>query len=116
MDTFSFYYKRAHKASIKFNTSIQDQYSAHEKRIAQWTGSQSSWVLDFDKTPEAFTAVGAFFNAQKGKYKAFYWTWDATKGGDGNTYIVRFDTDQLDFNVDNSGFKTFSIPIVQTIP
>lgn len=115
MDTFSYPYKRAHAGSIEFKTDIDGEYSAHEQRNALWTNPRRSWVLEFEKAPAAFAAIGGFFIAQKGRLKAFQWTWTADKGGDGQTYTVRFGVDKLDFNVDRLGYKTFSLPIVEVV-
>jgi hypothetical protein len=121
MDTFSIPYKYAHESTVSFKTDIDGEYSAHEQRNSLWTNPRRTWVLDFEKTPAAFSAVSAFFIAQKGRWKAFSWTWKQYDdngrylGGDGNTYTVRFDVDDLDFKINRLGYKTFSLTLVEVV-
>lgn len=109
MDTFAIKYNRAHASAVEFNTSVDSEYTAHEQRSCLQSLPRNSWTLEFEKTPTAFEAVRSFFIAQKGKFKAFNWTYDGT------AYIVRFDTDKLDFKVNELKYKTFTVPIVQVL-
>lgn len=109
---FDFPCKRAHQMSCEWNTIIDDMFSGNEQRRNQWSNPKMSWKLDFDKAPENTTAVIAFFNARKGKFEAFNWVWSIDMGGDGQTYLVRFDTDKLDMDM-FKGYSEFSLPIVQ---
>lgn len=116
MDTFNIKYNRAYQSSIQFKTQITNEYMGNEQRNSLWTNPLSSWTLQFEKTPEAFNQLKAFFIAQKGKYRAFYWKWEVNRGGDGQTYKVRFDTDTLDAAIqvtNHNGYATFSVKIVQ---
>lgn len=109
---FNFPCKRAYQMSAEFNTIIDQYFSAGEQRRNKWTVPRLSWKLDFDKTPENTAAILAFFNARKGKFEAFNWVWPTDMGGNGQTYLVRFDTDKLDMNL-FKGYSEFSLPIVQ---
>jgi len=116
MDIFNIKYNSAYQSSIQFKTQLTNEYTANEQRNSLWTNPLSSWTLQFEKTPEAFNNLKAFFVAQKGKGKAFYFTWEIDKGGDGQQYKVRFDTDILDFNMqvtNKNGYATFSLKLVQ---
>lgn len=120
--TFSYNYKRAFKTSTEFKTMIDEYFSGSEQRRNQWSTPQRSWVLEFEKNSTDWNAIMDFFEARKGKYEAFNWEWATDKGGDGQTYLVRFDTDKLDIdayyfqsdcNTDVNSYATFSIPIVE---
>lgn len=114
-DTFNFEYKQAHVSSVAFNTIVDDTFTGGEQRRDLWSNPRYKWKLDFEKDKIDTQSLLAFFVAQKGKKNAFNWTWDSNKGGDGNTYLVRFDTDQLDLNILEMGYSTFSINIVQVV-
>ncbi|MFA7658770.1 MAG: DUF2460 domain-containing protein [Candidatus Gastranaerophilaceae bacterium] len=109
---FNFPCKRAYQMSSKWNTIIDQMFSGKEQRRNQWTDAQKTWNLSFDKTPENTTAVLAFFDARKGKFEAFNWVWPTDMGGDGQTYLVRFDTDELNMDMFN-GFSEFQLKLVQ---
>ncbi|KKQ09682.1 MAG: hypothetical protein US20_C0005G0002 [Candidatus Pacebacteria bacterium GW2011_GWF1_36_5] len=118
--TFNFNYKRAHQISSEWKTIIDEMYTGGEQRRNQWTQSRKSWALDFDKNSTDTAAIMAFFDARKGQYEAFYWTWKATHpatgesmGGDGVQYLVRFANDKLDISHDIGGYTTFSITLQQ---
>jgi hypothetical protein len=112
-DTFNFYYKRAYTASVKFNTIVDETFSAKEQRRDVWTNPRRKWILEFEKNKLDREALVNFFIAQKGRKKAFNWTWAVDKGGDDVTYLVRFDTDELQLDVLEMGYSTFSLPIIQ---
>lgn len=108
----------AYSATTEFKTVIDEHFSGNEQRRDQWTTPRRSWVLEFAKTPDNFRQIDAFFVRQKGRKRAFRWTWFRTvdgmdTGGDGNTYTVRFDTDKLDYQMLEMGYATFKVPIVQ---
>lgn len=119
-ETFNYQYKRAYQISSQWNTIIDDVYSGGEQRRNMWTNARKKWVLEFDKNHTDSNAIMAFFNARKGRYEAFYWTWQATHpvtgesmGGDGQQYTVRFDHDELNFEHLALGYKTFQITLVE---
>ena len=120
VETFSVPWVRAHKRKISFKTDVDGEYTAHEQRNALWMNPRRSWTLSFEKSPDAMAAIQAFFIARRGKWQAFNWTYSATDkygrptGGDGVTYLVRFDIDDLEEAI-QSGYSTFDIPIVQVV-
>jgi hypothetical protein len=121
LETFSIKYNRAHSSSIEFKTEIDGEYTAHEQRACLQTNERNSWTLEFEKTPTTFEAMRSFFIARKGRFRAFNWQWKRLDsngrniGGNDQWYIVRFDTDKLDFKIDQLGYKTFTVPIVQVM-
>jgi Conserved hypothetical protein 2217 (DUF2460) len=113
VDTFDFPYKRAYVASAEFNTIVDTTFTGGEQRRGVWTDPMKSWSLDFEKTEVDWNSVLSFFISQQGRLTAFNWVWDSTKGGDGNTYLVRFASDSLDLSVLEMGYSTFSIKLMQ---
>jgi hypothetical protein len=120
VETFTIPWVRAHKRKISFKTDIDGEYTAHEQRNALWTNPRRSWTLSFEKSPDDMAAIQAFFIARRGKWSSFNWVYSATDkygrptGGDGVTYLVRFDTDDLEEAI-QSGYSTFDIPIVEVV-
>jgi len=120
MDTFNFYRDREHDYGIEFKTDVDSEYSAHEQRNDLWRNPRRSWTLTFSKTPAQWPLIEAFFVAQKGKKKSFYWKYDKTvngkpAGGDDVTYTVRFDTDKLEVKVNELGYKSLTISIIEVV-
>ena len=114
-DAFNFPYKQAHISSVEFNTIVDETFTGKEQRRDVWTNPRKSWVLDFEKNKVDRDLLITFFTNQKGRKNAFNWVWDSSKGGDGQTYLVRFDSDMLDFSVLEMGYATFSIKLVQVV-
>lgn len=108
-DTFTFPYKQAHVTSVEFNTLVDETFTGSEQRRDVWSIPRHTWQLDFEKNQVDRTDFITFFTNQKGRKNAFNWTWNE------NTYLVRFDTDKLDFNVLEMGYSTFSITLVQVV-
>lgn len=117
---FDFQYKKAYKVSSQWNTLVDDVYSGGEQRRNLWSNPRRKWVLEFSKDDTDTEAIMAFFNSRKGRYEAFSWTWLASHpvtgknlGGDGNTYTVRFDSDELSMEHLALGYKNFQITLVE---
>lgn len=110
-----FDYKKVYVSSIQFNTIVDETFTGSEQRRDLWTNPRHKWTLEFEKDKVDTVALIEFFELQKGKRNAFSWTWEADKGGDGHTYLVRFDSDQLDLNILEMGYSTFSITLVEVI-
>jgi hypothetical protein len=118
--TFDYQYERAYKVSSQWNTIIDEVFSGKEQRRNQWSASRKKWVLTFDVLESDVDAILAFFDARKGRYEAFNWVWQETHptkgnsmGGDGETYLVRFDSDELNFEHAFNGGGRFSITFVE---
>lgn len=110
---FDFDYKRAYTSSVQFNTIVDEKFTGKEQRRDTWSNPRRKWVLEFEKNKVDREALVNFFIAKKGRKIAFNWTWGTDKGGDGKTYLARFDTDELRLDILELGYSTFSIPIVQ---
>ncbi len=112
-DIFDFEYNRAYTAGVEFKTIVDEKTSGKEQRRDMWTHPRRKWVLEFDKNKVAREALVAFFMTQKGRKKTFHWTWSSDKGGDGNTYMVRFNADSLDLDIMELGYSNFKMEIVE---
>lgn len=118
--TFNYQYKRSYQISSIWNTVVDEVYSGGEQRRNLWTNSRKKWVLEFDKNSTDTNALMTFFNARKGRYEDFNWTWQSTHpitgenmGGDGNTYTVRFDHDELSLEHLVLGYSKFQITLIE---
>lgn len=120
--TFDYTYSRAYKISSQWNTAVDEMFSGNEQRRNLWTNSRKKWTLEFDKNHTDFNSILAFFDARKGRYESFNWVWKdihpitgEEMGGDGNTYLVRFDDDELNFEHIRKGYTKFQITFVEVI-
>lgn len=118
--TFNFDYEQAYTSFVKFNTLVDDTESGGEQRRDIWTNPRRKWRLEFNVLTAQREAIINFFIARKGRKEAFNWIWRATDpttgeeyGGDGVTYLVRFDMDELSFDHVVIGFNTFYIDLIQ---
>ncbi len=112
-DTFNFPYKKAYSSFVEFKTLVDEKFSGREQRRNQWSNPRRKWQIELDLNKINREELVSFFIAQKGKFRSFYFKWEINKGGDGQTYLVRFDTDEINFNVLPMGYSTLSIPIIQ---
>ena len=111
---------KTYTASIEFKTIVDDHFTGNEQRRDQWSTPRRGWILEFEKTPETSKIMEKFFIRQKGRKRAFSWTWTKTvdgfdTSGDDITYKVRFDADKIDFNISEMGYRTFKVPIIQVM-
>jgi len=118
--SFDYQHKRAYQISAQWNTVVDDVYSGGEQRRNLWTNPRRKWVLEFSKDNANSNAIMEFFNARKGRYEAFNWIWQENHsatgeamGGDGQTYLVRFEHDELNFEHLALGYKNFQITLVE---
>jgi len=118
--TFDYQYKKAYQVSSLWKTLVDDVYSGGEQRRNMWSSSRKKWVLEFSKNDTDTSAIMAFFNFRKGRYEAFYWTWQDTHpatgekmGGDGQQYTVRFDQDELNMEHLALGYNNFQLTLVE---
>lgn len=112
-DTFNFEYNKAYTASVEFKTIVDEATSGKEQRRDMWTYPQRRWMLEMDKNKIDREALVTFFMSQKGRKKSFLWTWAVDKGGDGQTYKVRFSADKLELNILELGYSNFKIELVE---
>ncbi len=108
---FDFWHSAESRFSIEFRTIADAVFSARNSKKTYWELPKRKWTLNFQKTPEVRKKIEEFFLSKRGKFRAFKWTWSSEKGGDGKTYDVRFDTDELDLDIFNFGYSEFSLDI-----
>lgn len=119
--TLNVSYNRAHTGGLKFKTAVDGEYTKHEQRNKLWSKPRRSWVMQFEKTQEAYQELEEFIIAVGGRFRAFYWKWrkfdshGRPAGGDDQMYLVRFDTDDFNPDIDALGGRRISIPIVQVM-
>jgi phage-related protein len=111
-----FYHKAECDFNISFYTVLDKIFTAQNNRKSYWDSPKKSWTLSFEKTPEVRKQLEAFFIAKRGKFRSFEWTWATDRGGDGQTYIVRFDIDSLDIDILDSGYGTFQLKLKEVFP
>lgn len=96
----------------QYNTDVDGEYTVHEQRNALWTNDRCSFAILVPNKQANHIAILAFWRARKGRWNAFNFTWDAAKGGDGVTYLVRFDTDKLTLDAKGGHFR---IPVATVV-
>lgn len=106
-----FYHQAECESSIDFYTVVDKIFTYQNNRKAWWDAPKKSWTLKFDKTPEVRKQLENFFIQKRGKFRAFQWTWDSSKGGDGQTYTVRFDEDELQTDIKDLGYGELQIKL-----
>ena len=115
-DSFDFWHSAELDFSIKYKTISDETFSARFEKKSYWNSPKRKWTLVFKKNSTVRKQIENFFISKRGKFRAFQWVWDKDKGGDGNTYNVRFDSDKLDFSIQEFGFAEFSLDIVEVFP
>ena len=111
VNNLNFYHKAECENSIEFYTLIDKVFTFQNNRKAWWDTPKKSWTLTFDKTPEIRKQIESFFIQKHGKFKAFDWTWERERGGDGQTYRVRFDDDILQTDIEALGYGQIQIKL-----
>lgn len=106
-----FYHKADCEHSLDFYTVIDKVFTYQNNRKSYWDKPKKSWTLSFEKTPEVRKQLENFFIQKRGKFRAFKWTWDKSKGGDGKTYNVRFDSDSLQTDIEHFGFGSLQLKL-----
>lgn len=113
---FDFWHRADSDFSISYKTVTDAIFSARFEKKTYWKSPKRKWTLKFQKTASVRKKIEDFFIAKRGKFRAFEWTWDKDKGGDGQTYNVRFDTDTLNLSVFDYGFGEFELDLIEVFP
>lgn len=113
MTDFNFDYNKAYTTSIEFNTIVDEKFTGKEQRRDVWTNPRRKWVLEMDKNKIDRESLVNFFVSKRGRKQTFNWTWDADKGGDDQTYKVRFGADKLELNILELGYSNFKIELME---
>nr|DAF65589.1 MAG TPA: minor tail protein [Caudoviricetes sp.] len=106
-----FWHKAECENSIEFYTVIDKVFTFQNNRKAWWSKPKKSWTLTFDKSSETRKKIENFFIQKRGKFRSFQWTWDKERGGDGQTYTVRFDDDTLQSDIQELGYGNIQIKL-----
>lgn len=113
--SLDFYHQAECEHSIDFYTIVDKIFTYQNNRKSWLDAPKKSWTLRFDKTPETRKQLENFFIQKRGKFRAFEWTWDSSKGGDGQTYTVRFDEDILQTYINDLGYGELQVKIKEVI-
>ncbi len=108
---FDFWHSAESEYSMDFNILSDKIFSFQNNRKTYFEAPKRRWTLHFQKNSELRQKIEQFFIAKRGKFHSFEWVWDASKGGDGKTYTVRFDADVLNLDILEFGYSDFSIDI-----
>lgn len=113
---FDFWHSAQCNYSIEYKTILDCIFSAQNNKKTYWESPKRKWTLTFEKNPKTRKKLEDFFIAKRGRFRAFNWTWDKERGGDGNTYSVRFDSDILNSEVFEYGFGKISVDLKEVFP
>lgn len=113
---FNFWHSAQCNYSIEYKTILDSIFSAQNNKKTYWNSPKRKWTLTFEKNAKIRKQLEDFFIAKRGRFRAFNWTWDKERGGDGNTYSVRFDTDILNSEVFEYGFGKISVDLKEVFP
>lgn len=114
--TFNFYHDAECENGIDFYRIMDNVFTAANNIKVWWDRPKRTWSLSFEKDPETRRQLENFFIAKRGRFRSFDWTWLKSRGGDDQTYHVRFDSDTLQMDVDKYGYATFQIQLVEVFP
>lgn len=112
LPTFNIPYNSAYSSSIEFTTQINEKQKGREQRYPQWTYPKRTFTLTFEKTKEKRDELEAFFVSVMGQAGKFYWTWEASKGGNDVTYTCTFDSDDFKQQIYDYGFTNAKLKLV----
>ena len=110
-EKLDFYHQAECDNTLDFYTIIDRAFTFQNNRKSWWDKPKKSWTLTFDKTPESRKKIENFFIQKRGKFKAFEWTWEKERGGDGKTYTVRFDDDILQSDIEELGYGQIQVKL-----
>ena len=111
IEKLDFYHQAECDNTLDFYSVIDRVFTFQNNRKSWWDKPKKSWTLTFDKTPEVRKQIEDFFIQKRGKFRAFEWTWDKARGGDGKTYAVRFDDDILQSDIEDLGYGQIQIKL-----
>lgn len=116
VENLDFYHLAECENSIEFYTLIDKVFTFQNNRKAWWQSPKKSWTLSFEKSAKVRRQLENFFTEKRGQFRSFDWTWEASRGGDGKTYHVRFDDDSLSTDIFEMGFGEIQIKLKEVFP
>lgn len=111
INKLDFYHNAECENSIDFYTIIDKVFTFQNNKKSWWDKPKKSWTLTFEKNSKTRKQIEDFFIQKRGKFKAFEWTWDKERGGDGKTYTVRFDDDVLQSDIQELGYGLMQVKL-----
>lgn len=123
IDVWGIQAQQVYSYNVKYNTLVDEKWTGNEQRSPVWSKPRRKWTLEFKKSAEGGKKLEEFFNICKGRYKTFKFKWNSTFSednsewyGDNKWYKVRFDTDELKYEIDYLGYITCKLDIVEVVP
>ena len=105
--------------TLSYNTLVDEKWTGNEQRRQRWTYPRRKWTLEFRKTPDGGRKLENFFKEVRGQFKAFKFKWSKTyedgtdMGGDDQWYYVRFASDDLQFQINEMGYRVVTIDLLE---
>lgn len=111
--TFNIPYKDAYTSEIEFKTQINEMQKGQEQRYPVWTYPKRTFTLKFDKSFEGRQELENFYiNVMSNYGGRFYFEWEESKGGNGETYLCWIDSDSFEQNIKDYGFTDAQLKLV----
>jgi len=108
-----------HSYESSFETIVDKVITAQiiNNRKGQLEVPKGKWDLKFKINKASRQDIENFFINKRGKWKSFSWTWLTSKSGDGEEKIVRFDDDELRFDITSKlGYAEISLSLKEVFP
>lgn len=111
--TFSIPYKDVYTSEISFNTQINEMQQGQEQRYPVWTYPKRTFTLKFDKSFTGRQELEDFYiDIMSNHNGRFYFEWEESKGGNGQTYLCWIDSDSFQQNIKDYGFTEAQLKFV----
>lgn len=110
-EELDFCHKAECESGINFYTIVDKIFTARNERKSYWDRPKKSWKLKFEKNSKVRKQLENFFISKRGRFRSFQWTWKKEFGGDDKTYTVRFDSDNIDVNIDTYGYGVIELKL-----
>ncbi len=114
--TLDFYHEAECENIMDFYTLTDEIFSAQNNRKAWWDKPKRSWTLKFKKNEKVRKQLENFFISKRGRFRSFDWVWKKERGGDGQTYHVRFDEDTLKSAISDFGYGEIQLKLKEVFP
>lgn len=104
---FPFY--EPYSTKLEFKTNIVERFQGEEQRKPTQFCAVRTFTFPLSLTPTQRSLFEDFFMTLKGSAGAFLWTWDASIGGNNQTYKCWFCDDQLEESILHYGYSQGSV-------
>jgi phage-related protein len=116
VENFDFWHKAECDFSLEYKFFSDFAFSSSFSKKTYQSSPKRKWTLSFQKNSIVRKQFEDFFIAKRGRFRSFKWTWALDKGGDGQTYNVRFNNDELNLSVFEFGYGEFQIDLIEVFP